>query len=83
VRKLIVVAVAAALMLLTLGTAPASADVHGVSQAGCAPTGVPSGATTDASQEAPGRPDPPIPFRASDERTQGKGGDAPAEGTNC
>jgi hypothetical protein len=83
VRRLIVVLSAAALMLLALGTPSASADVHGVSQAGCAAPGAPSGATTEASQDAPGRPDAPIPRNASDGRTQGKGGDAPAQSTNC
>jgi hypothetical protein len=64
------------------GTA-ALADVHGVSQAGCAAPGAPSGATTDASRSAPGRPDAPIPVTASGGRTQGQGGNADALGTNC
>jgi hypothetical protein len=83
VRRLIVVTLAGALMLLALGTPSASADVHAVSQAGCAAPGAPSGATTDASQNAPGRPGAPIPRTASDGRNQEKGGDAPAQGTNC
>jgi hypothetical protein len=71
------------LALLALGATPASADVHGVSNAECAPTGVPSGATVQASRDAPGRPDAPIPVSASDGRTQGQGNDADAQGTNC
>jgi hypothetical protein len=72
-----------AFVLLALGGAPALADVHGVSKAECAADGAPSGATTDASHNAPGRPDAPIPVSASDGRTQGQGNDAPAQGTNC
>ena len=71
------------LTLLALSATPAGADVHGVSNAECAPTGVPSGATVEASREAPGRPDAPIPVSASDGRTQGRGNDADAHGTNC
>lgn len=71
------------LALLALGATPASADVHGVSNAECAPTGVSSGATVQASRDAPGRPDAPIPVSASDGRTQGQGNDADAQGTNC
>ena len=72
-----------ALVLFAMGAAPALADVHVVSQAGCAAPDAPSGATTDASRSAPGRPDAPIPVNASDDRTQGRGGDADAQGTNC
>lgn len=79
-RVITFVAVAAA---LTLAPATAGADVHGVSQAGCAAEGAPSGATTEQSRAAPGRPDAPIPVTASNGRTQGKGGDAGAQGTNC
>jgi hypothetical protein len=82
-RRLIAVSLTAALMLLALGAPPAGADVHLVSQAGCAAPGAPSGATTEASRDAPGRPEGQIPENASGNRTQGKGGDAPAEGTNC
>jgi hypothetical protein len=71
------------LALLALSATPAGADVHGVSNAECAPTGVPSGATAPASRAAPGRPDAPIPVTASDGRTQGRGNDADAQGTNC
>jgi hypothetical protein len=71
------------LALLALSATPAGADVHGVSNAECAPTGVPSGATVQASRDAPGRPDAPIPVSASDGRTQGRGNDADAQGTNC
>jgi hypothetical protein len=62
---------------------PALAHVHGVSNAECAAPGAPSGATSAGSQAAPGRPDAPIPFNASGERTQGRGNDADAQGTNC
>ncbi len=61
----------------------AFADVHGVSEAECAAPGAPSGATVQASRDAPGRPDAPIPRTASDGRTQGKANDAPTQGTNC
>jgi hypothetical protein len=71
------------LMLLTGGATPAVADVHGVSNAECAAPGAPSGATTDASRNASGRPDAPIPDSASDGRTQGRGDAADAQGTNC
>jgi hypothetical protein len=71
------------LALLALSATPAGADVHGVSNAECAPTGVPSGATVQASRDAPGRPEAPIPVSASDGRTQGRGNDADAQGTNC
>jgi hypothetical protein len=71
------------LALVALSATPASADVHGVSNAECAPAGVPSGATVQASRDAPGRPDAPIPVSASDGRTQGRGNDADAQGTNC
>jgi hypothetical protein len=72
-----------ALVLLALSATPALADVHGVSNAECAAPGAPSGATAEGSRAAPGRPDAPIPFTASDERTQGRGNDADAQGTNC
>jgi hypothetical protein len=72
-----------ALVLLAFGVSPAAADVHGVSNAECAAPGAPSGATEDASRAAPGRPDAPIPATASEGRTQGKGNDADAQGTNC
>jgi hypothetical protein len=82
-RRVVALAAVAAVSAVALATGTASADVHGVSQAGCAPDGVPSGATTQASRDAPGRPDAPIPATASDGKTQGRGGDAPAQGTNC
>jgi hypothetical protein len=78
-----VIALIGAAAALALAPATAGADVHAVSQAGCAAEGAPSGATTDQSRAAPGRPDAPIPVTASDGRTQGKGGDAPAQGMNC
>jgi hypothetical protein len=72
-----------AMVLFAMSATAALADVHGVSQAGCAAPGAPSGATTDASRSAPGRPDALIPVSASDGRTQGRGGAAGAQGTNC
>jgi hypothetical protein len=72
-----------ALLLLALSATPALADVHGVSNAGCARDGAPSGATQQASRDAEGRPNAPIPVSASGGRTQGQGGDADAQGTNC
>jgi hypothetical protein len=72
-----------ALVVFAVGAGPAAADVHGVSNAECAAPGAPSGATTDASRAAPGRPDAPIPVTASDGRTQGRANDADAQGTSC
>jgi hypothetical protein len=72
-----------AVVLFALAATPAAADVHGVSNAECAAPGAPSGATSEASRAAPGRPDAPIPVTASDGRTQGRGNDADAQGTNC
>jgi hypothetical protein len=83
VRRFIVRLLVLALLLLGAGATPAVADVHGVSNAECAAPGAPSGATTDASRNAPGRPGAPIPVTASDGQTQGRGGDADAQGTNC
>jgi hypothetical protein len=80
-RKILLLIAVLAVVALALAGMPASADVHGVSQAGCAPDGVSAGAI--ASRGAPGRPDAPIPVSASDGRTQGQGGDAPAQGQNC
>ncbi|MDQ4040121.1 MAG: hypothetical protein M3141_00040 [Actinomycetota bacterium] len=68
---------------LAFGAPAASAHVHGVSNAECARDGAPSGATSQGSQNAPGRPDAPIPRTASDGRTQGQANDADAQGTNC
>lgn len=82
-RGIVIRAVVLAVMLFALAASPAVADVHGVSNAGCAASGAPSGATTDASRAAPGRPDGPIPVTASDGRTQGRAGDADAQGVNC
>ena len=69
--------------LLAAAAPQAMADVHAISQAGCAAPGAPSGATSEGSRNAPGRPDAPIPVTASDHRTQSKGGEADAQGTNC
>jgi hypothetical protein len=81
-RVLLSLLLSASLLLATAAT-QAMADVHAVSQAGCAAPGAPSGATTDASRNAPGRPGAPIPVTASDGRAQGRGGEADAQGTNC
>jgi hypothetical protein len=82
-RRFVLPLLVLALVLFAMGAAPALADVHGVSQAECAAPGAPSGATSDGSRSAPGRPDAPIPVTASDGRTQGRGDDADAHGTNC
>lgn len=82
-RRHLVRALPLAFALMAATAAPALADVHGVSNAECAAPGAPSGATTTASRAAPGRPDAPIPVTASEGRTQGRGNDADAQGTNC
>lgn len=82
-RRFVLVPLVLALVLFATAATPAMADVHGVSNAECAAPGAPSGATTDASRSAPGRPDAPIPVTASEGRTQGRGDDADAQGTNC
>ena len=82
-RRFIVRLVVLVLVLFGAVASPAVADVHGVSNAECAALGAPSGATTDASRAAPGRPDAPIPVTASELRTAGRGDDADAQGTNC
>ncbi|MPZ73190.1 MAG: hypothetical protein GEU74_08160 [Nitriliruptorales bacterium] len=75
---------AALALMMMLGMAPsASADVHGVSQAQCAAEGVQSGAIASRHAVDMGRPGAPIPVTASDGRTEGPGGAAPANGTNC
>ena len=81
--KRVVALLIGAALALALATGTASADVHGVSQAGCAADGAPSGATADASRAAPGRPDAPIPVTASVGKHQGRGGAASAQGQNC
>jgi hypothetical protein len=60
---------------LTLAPGTASADVHGVSQAGCSEN--PKAGATQ-SRDAEGRPGFPIPVTASDGKHQGKGGDGDA-----
>ena len=82
-RRRLVRPLVLALALFVVGAARAAADVRGVSNAECAAAGAPSGATTEASRSAPGRPDAPIPVTASDGQTQGRGNDADAHGTNC
>jgi hypothetical protein len=83
VRARVVRPLLLALALAAASATPALADVHGVSKAECAAPGAPSGATSEGSQSAEGRPEAPIPFNASGERTQGRANDAPAQGTNC
>jgi hypothetical protein len=78
-RRTVVALTAAGALALGLGAGTAGADVHAVSQAGCAAADAPS----EGSRAAPGRPDAPIPVTASDGRTQGEAGHAPAQGTNC
>jgi len=78
-----VLAVLVGAVSLALGAGPASADVHGVSQAECSAPIADSRSGAQVSREAPGRPDAPIPVTASDERTQGRGDLADAQGTNC
>jgi anti-sigma factor RsiW len=74
-RVLALLVAAAVALTLALAAGTASADVHGVSQAGCAANGAPSGASQEQSRTAPGRPAAPIPVTASDGKHQGKGGD--------
>ena len=72
-----------ALILAAMST-PALAHVHGISNAQCAPTGVLSGALQSA--DARGRPDFPIPQKASGrEGTEwtGQGGVVVASGVHC
>ena len=69
---------------LTAGTA--SADVHNVSKAECAPTGVLSGEIASRPAILQGRPEAQIPVTASPfsmETFPGKGNSAPAQGTFC
>jgi hypothetical protein len=82
-RRFVLPLLVLAVVLFAMVATPAFADVHVVSQAGCAAPGAPSGATSDGSRAAPGRPEAPIPDDASEGRTQGRGGDAGANGTNC
>jgi hypothetical protein len=82
-RRFVLPQLVLVLVLFAMTATPAFADVHGVSQAECAAPGAPSGATTEQSRSAPGRPDAPIPVSASGGRTQGRGDDADAQGTNC
>jgi hypothetical protein len=79
----LVAALAAAAAGLALAAGPASADVHGVSQAGCAGGPGDSRSGAQMSRDAQGRPGAPIPVTASEGRHEGKGGDANAQGTNC
>jgi hypothetical protein len=70
----VVAVLGASAIAIGVGTAPAAADVHVVSQAACGASEN-SGATM--SRDAVGRPDAPIPVTASEGRTQGKGGMLP------
>lgn len=80
-------AVRASVLGLILSAAlatPALADVHGVSNAECAAPGAPSGASSEGSRAAPGRPNAPIPRNASDGRSDAsRAQKADAQGTNC
>lgn len=80
-RRFVVRLLVLASVLFAVGATPAVADVHNVSNAECAADGAPSGAL--ASRTAPGRPAGQIPVSASDDRTQGRGNDADAQGVNC
>jgi hypothetical protein len=72
-------------LALAASATPVLADVHGVSNAECAAAGAPSGATSDGSRAAPGRPDAPIPVTASGKGDdfEGRGDDADAQSTTC
>jgi hypothetical protein len=76
-----------ALSVLALGVVPASAHVHAVAQAGCAPDGVLSGAAASAHAIDNGRPAAPIMITASPfDRTNFPGilnSKAEPQGTNC
>ena len=82
-RRFVLPLLVVTVILVAMAATPALADVHLVSQAGCAAGDAPSGATSDGSRNAPGRPDAPIPVTASGGRTEGRGGQADAQGTNC
>jgi hypothetical protein len=73
-RRVLAVLGAASAMAMAFTAGPASADVHGVSQAGC---GASPNAGATASEHAidNGRPAAPIPVTASGGKTQGKAGD--------
>jgi hypothetical protein len=82
-KRVLAVLVAAAAMAIGLAAGAASADVHAVSQAGCAGGPGDSRSGAQVSRDRGDRPDAPIPEDASDGRTESQGGDAPAQGTNC
>ena len=73
-RRLVALLGVAGAMAIGLSAGPASADVHGVTQAGCGASPN-SGATRSEPAIAHGRPAAPIPVSASGGRTQGKAGD--------
>jgi hypothetical protein len=63
--RVYVLVVVIALCVMALGVVPASADVHPVAQAACAPTGIASGAIGSRHAIANGRPAAPIMITAS------------------
>ncbi len=86
-RRVLALLVAAAVALtLVLAVETASADVHLVSQAGCAASAN-SGAIASRQAIEHGRPGVPgqipIPVDASEGKTQSEGGQAPAQAENC
>ncbi len=82
-RRFFVLVSSLALLVLTIGGAPATAHVHAVSQAGCAQDDAPAGGRGSAHAIDNGRPAAPIPVTASEGKTQSRGGEAPAEGMSC
>jgi hypothetical protein len=85
-KRLAAVLIATAALALPLTAGTASGDVHGVSQAGCG-AGANAGAIASRHAIEHGRPGAPIPVTASPFESipdfPGKGGAAPAQGTNC
>jgi len=86
-RKHTMLLMALVISLLTLGAAPALADVHLVAQAGCAPAGVLAGAIGSRHAIDDGRPAAPIMVTASPWTAPTFPGalnsQASPEGTNC
>jgi hypothetical protein len=85
-KRVLAILIAAGAMTVGLTAGGASADVHGVSQAGCGKSenagAIQSRRAIDV-KNGHGRPAALIPVTASKGRTQGKGGSAPAQGQNC
>lgn len=72
------------LVLAAASATPALADVHRISEADCAPTGVPSGASSEGSQAAPGRPNGQIPVSAGGLESNSEGApDDAGSGKHC